>query len=94
MLLPACPTDVIYSLQYAWVDVAVVLRGRFAADIGGGRYQRLLETIAELFGKGLLRDADAQTAVLGNEVRSEVDGTVEDDGGGLRSDDRIVGHTL
>ena len=83
MLLTTTPADVVDLFDDARVDVAVVLCSWFTTDVGRGRHQRLLETVAEFLREGFLRDADAEAAVFGYQVRSEVDGAVEDDGGWL-----------
>jgi hypothetical protein len=47
MFLTSAPADVVHLFNDARVDVAVVLCGRFATDVGRARNQRFLETIAE-----------------------------------------------
>ena len=83
VLLTARPAHIVHLLNDTWVNVAIVLGSRLAADIGRGGDQRLLETVAELLGEGLIGDAQGNGAILGNEIGGQVHGTIEDDGGGL-----------
>ena len=95
VLLTACPAHIVDGLKDAGIDVAIVLGGRLSADVGRGRNDGLLETEAELMREGLVGDADADGTVVGNEIGCQVNGSVENQRGGLvlvHAVDKLPGH--
>ena len=83
VLLTTRPAYIVDCLENTRVDITIVLSGRLTTDIGRGRHDSLLETETEFLGEGLVGDADTQTAIVGNEVLCQIDGTVEDECRGL-----------
>ena len=82
MLLTTGRADIVDFVDDDRVDVTEVLGGRGTADIDGGGDNGFLETVAQLAGERLTGDAYGDGAVAGNKVRGEIDGSVEDKGGG------------
>ena len=80
VLLTTRPADIVDRLDDARVDVAVVLGGRLAADVRRRGDQRTLEPVAQLAREGLGGDAQGYRTVVGYQVRSQVDGTVQNEG--------------
>ena len=77
MLLTACPTYIIHFFKNAWINITIVLRSRFTADISRSRYDGLLETEAEFVRESLLRDANTDRTILGNQIRCQVHSPVK-----------------
>ena len=77
VLLTTAPADVIHSIEDPLVNITVVLCRRLTTDIRRCRYDGLLEPETEFLREGLVRNSDAHAAVLGNQIRSQIDGTVE-----------------
>ena len=97
MFLTTRPTDIVDRLQDTRINVAVILCSRFTTDIGRGRDNGLLETIAEFLRERLVGNANAYAAILGNEVLCQIDGTIKNERCGLRfglfqAIDQLPGH--
>ena len=80
MLLTTSPTNIIYSLQDTWINVAIVLGSRLTTDIRRSRNDGLLETIAEFLGEWLISNTDAHAAIIGNQVLRQINGAIENQG--------------
>lgn len=76
MFLAAGEADVVNSAEDVFGDVAEVLWSRFATDVRTRAHQSLLETEAEFLRERFLGDADANTAILSDEVLCQVNGIV------------------
>ena len=83
VLLSATPTHVVNSIQYSFVNVAVVLRSWLTAYVGRCRYDGFLETETQLFRECLVGDADADTTILSNQVWCKIDCAIQNQCGWL-----------
>ena len=81
VLLTAREAHVVHAVEQLLADVAIVLRGRLATDVGARGDEGFLETIAQLVRERLLRDAQGYRTIGGYEVWREIHRSVEDDGG-------------
>ena len=92
MLLTTTPAHVVHLFDDARVYIAIVLSSRFTTDIGRGADQRLLESVAQLFREGFLRDAQGYASILSNQVWGQVHGTIENQRCGFYARRRTVGN--
>ena len=69
LLVAAGGADIVYGGAYLVADVVEPGGGRLPADVGGGGDDGFGEAVAEMAREGLLGGADADAAVLGNELR-------------------------
>ena len=72
MLLTTRPTDIVDGLQDTRINVTVVLSSGLATDIRRGGDDRLLKTVTKFFREGLVGNPYPNTAILRNEVLSQV----------------------
>lgn len=75
--LPAALYNVVYRIFYFVADVVETSRRRLAAHVGRGGHDGFLETVTQLAAELFTGDADAYTAVFGQQVGGQVLGLVE-----------------
>ena len=76
MLLSACKAYIVYTRYDLRGYIAEIGRCGLPADIGAGADEGFLKTIAQLFGKGLVGDAEGYRAIFAQQVRCQVNSLV------------------